>query len=159
MVKLELNDTVTREIGKAGEFTVNLADMPEASLQYIFAYGLKQVLADAHSQAKNADEAKAMTGKKLDALMRGEFRVSSSRTSDPVMAEAKRLANVEFKKYSKNAVEAAVAKLKAKDESFTEADCIAAIKQALVAKMKPQAEQNVAALKAISEGLDLDDLV
>ena len=35
-----------------------------------------------------------MTAKKLDALMRGEFRVSSGRTSDPVLAEAKRLAKI-----------------------------------------------------------------
>ena len=92
MAHIQIDDTLAMEIGKAGAFTINVADMPEAARQYVFKYGLRQCLADAHSAAKSDDERKAMTWKKLDALMRGEFRVASGRTSDPILAEAKRMA-------------------------------------------------------------------
>jgi ABC-type Zn uptake system ZnuABC Zn-binding protein ZnuA len=143
---INLPTSVSREFGKAGLIEVNLAEMPLNALEYIFAYGLKQVLTDAHSTAKTPDEAKAMTGKKLDALMRGEVRMQSSRTSDPVLAEAKRLAKVK--------IDAALkAKgIKAEAKAITEA----------VAKLAPQymeeAKRNVDAAQAASGGIDLSAL-
>ena len=146
-MQLNIDDTVTREFGKAGEFTVDLAAMPEASLAYIFAYGLKQVLTDAHSAAKSASEARGMTQKKLDALMRGEFRAASGRTSDPIKAEAKRLARL--------ALEAA---LKAKGQKATK-EAIAKAIEALVPRYMEQAKANVEAASALAGEIDLAGLV
>jgi len=146
MAQVQIDDTVTREFGKAGSFEINLAAMPEASLAYIFAYGLKQVLTDAHSAAKTPDEAKGMTGKKLDALMRGEFRVSSGRTSDPVRAEAKRLARV-----------AILAGLKARGMK-AEAKAIAEGVDKIADRYMDEARKNVEAAGKVAEGLDLTAL-
>ena len=148
-MQLNLETTVTREIGKAGEMTINLGEMPETSLQYIFAYGLKQVLADAHSAAKTPEEARALSQKKLEALMRGEFRASSGRTSDPVLAEAKRLARA--------ALEAA---LKAKGQKLANVEkaAVADAVSKLVPRYMDEARAIVEKAKEASAGLDLESL-
>jgi len=138
-----------REIGKAGMMEINLAKMPEASLTYIFNYGLKQVLADAHSAAKTGDEAKALSEKKLEALYEGTLRASSGRTSDPVLAEAKRLA--------KAAIEAG---LKAKGKKLKDVE-VKAVADA-VAKLAPQymdkAREIVAKAQEAAGAVDLGSL-
>lgn len=93
-INITVANIATVTCGNAGSFAVNLESMPQASLDYIFAYGLKQCLSDARSAAKSADEAKGMVQKKLDALLAGTIRVAGSRTTDPVGQEAKRLARL-----------------------------------------------------------------
>lgn len=134
---------VSREFGKAGMLDVKLEEMPTAALEYILAYGLKQVLTDAHSSAKTPDEAKALTEKKLAALMRGEVRMQSSRTSDPVLAEAKRLA--------KAAIEAAMKAKGIKAEAKAIADAVAKI----APNYMEEARKRVEAAAKASTGLDL----
>lgn len=61
--------------------------------EYIFSYGLKQILNDAGSAAKTAEEKLAMAEKKLQAMYDGTIRTAGSRASvDPVKAEAERMA-------------------------------------------------------------------
>lgn len=77
-------------IAKTHEIVVNTERFSDHVRQYIFDYGLKQVLNDAGSTGKNADEKLAMANKKLDALYAGEVR--QARESDPVRAEARNMA-------------------------------------------------------------------
>lgn len=146
MAKIELNGTVEREIGKAGILSIDFDKLPQASLDYIFAYGLKQVLADAHSSAKTLEEAKALSEKKLAALYEGTIRASSGRTSDPVLAEAKRLAKAALEKALKEAGK------KATPEAMKEA----VIK--LMPRWMDEARANVRAAKQAAGGLDLTGL-
>jgi hypothetical protein len=150
MAKFEINLdgelSHEREIGKAGMIAIDLAKMPAESLAYIFGYGLKQVLADAHSAAKDAETAKQLSLKKLDALYEGKIRASSGRTSDPVLAEAKRLA--------KAAIEAA---LKAKKQT-AEAKAITEAVAKLAPNYMEKARENIEAAKELSSGIDLANL-
>lgn len=78
-----------KKIGKALE--VDVANMPEVSLQHVFNYGLRQLLNDAMASAgDDAAKAEAQAKERLANLMSGTLR--ASRESDPVAAEAKRLA-------------------------------------------------------------------
>ncbi len=146
MVKLELAATVEKEIGKAGVMTIDLAAMPDESLNYIFMYGLKQVLADAHSQAKTKDEATAMSEKKLAALYEGKFRVSSSRTSDPVLKEAKRLAGI--------ALDGALAAKGLSRKDKTKEEITKAI-EALAPRFMEKAAANVAENASLLDGIEI----
>lgn len=63
-------------------------------LEYIFAYGLKQVLNDAGSAGKDADQKRDMAIVKLDALYNGELRKAreAGEPTDPIGKEAYRIA-------------------------------------------------------------------
>lgn len=52
---------------------ITAADIADGMAQRIFDYGLKQVIADAASQATNAADATAMMAKKLDAIRNGTW--------------------------------------------------------------------------------------
>lgn len=89
----------TINIGKSIEIDVDFAAMPQAALDHILYIGARNVLMDSHAsitRESNPDDlteaATAMAMKKLDALMRGEVRVQSTREGDPVRAEAIRMA-------------------------------------------------------------------
>lgn len=62
--------------------------------EYIFAYGLKQVLNDAGSAGKSPDQKRDMALVKLDALYNGELRKAREpgQSADPVAKEAWRIA-------------------------------------------------------------------
>lgn len=131
----------TVSCGNAGEYPVDITALPAASLEYIFAYGLKQVLNDARSSAAKvaeeegldvADVARAMVQKKLDALLSGDIRATSGRTSDPVAREAKRLANETLKARK-------IKRDQLTDEQYTK----------LVARFMDQAKANVAATASL----------
>ena len=80
-------------IGKTGKsVTVDYAKMPQASLDHVFAYGIRQILNDARASAKTEAEAEAMTAKRLDNLMSGTLRASPVREGNPVRARALELA-------------------------------------------------------------------
>lgn len=61
-------------IAKVHTLVVDPSRFNSDVLEYIFAYGLKQVLNDAGSAGKNADQKRDMALVKLDALYNGELR-------------------------------------------------------------------------------------
>ena len=77
-------------IAKTHTLTVDDSKLAEHVREYVFAYGLKQVLNDAGSQGKTPEQKFGMAEKKLDALLRGE--IAATRESDPVTARAKAIA-------------------------------------------------------------------
>lgn len=86
-------------IGKTITMSVDTDKLPKAAMDHVIYIGLRNILMDAHASAtkdEHGDEyvtiARAMSEKKLAALMAGEVRVSGSREGDPVRAEALRLA-------------------------------------------------------------------
>lgn len=92
-------------IGKGITLSVDESKLPANALQHVIYIGLRNVLMDAHASITTetnpndlADVAKAVSEKKLAALMAGEVRVSSAREGDPVKAEAIRIASDMVKK-------------------------------------------------------------
>lgn len=91
MTKINLNsEAVTISLGKAGEIQVEVAKLleSEAVVQYIFNYGLKQMLNDVHASEKDPAAKIGLSQKKLDSLYRGE--VAQQRVGgggDPVKRE------------------------------------------------------------------------
>lgn len=93
--------TTTVNVGKSINIEIDFTTMPQAALDHILYIGARNILMDSHASI-TADEypdadarqeaAGAMVQKKLDALMRGEVRVQSTREGDPVRAEALRMA-------------------------------------------------------------------
>jgi hypothetical protein len=77
--------------------TVRPQDMPEASLNRIFAYGLQRIVNDACAGAKDDEEATSLANKKLENLYAGLLRASGTREGDPIKAEALRIALVKVK--------------------------------------------------------------
>lgn len=61
-------------IAKTHEVLIDAGHFNDDVLTYIFNYGLKQVLNDAGSAGKNADQKRDMALVKLDALYNGELR-------------------------------------------------------------------------------------
>lgn len=86
--------------------TVDTDKMPEAAIAYATRYGFIQCIADAASGAEKtatetgvpvADVTRELMQRKIDALLRGDIRVGSARTADPVKAEAIRIATEKVK--------------------------------------------------------------
>lgn len=86
-------------IGKGIELDVDFSAMPKNALEHLLYIGARNVLMDAHAgvnakaQPELSDEdivaqSRAISEKKLAALMSGEVRVQSTREGDPVRAEA-----------------------------------------------------------------------
>lgn len=100
-------DKTTVSIGEAGEIEVKANNFNTAVTQYIFQYGLKQMLNDVHAgetKAKTADDATrkanklALVEKKLASLYAGEVaqaRVGS--TGSPVEREMRAMAEADLK--------------------------------------------------------------
>lgn len=134
-------------VGKGLEIEIDFTAMPQAAIDHIMYIGARNVLMDSHAsittdEYPDADArqaaAEAMVQKKLDALMQGIVRVSTSREGDPVRAEAKRMATAivtakikaagkKIKDYTTDAINGAVAKL---------------ITPELLAQAKARVEQN-----------------
>jgi hypothetical protein len=83
-------------IAKTHTVEVNRAKLEAHVQEFIWAYGLKQVLNDAGSAGKTPEEKLAMAQKKLDALYAGQ--IGTTRTSDPVAARAKAIAKDKLNK-------------------------------------------------------------
>jgi hypothetical protein len=81
-------------IAKLHTLQVDVAQFNDDVLTYLFNYGLKQVLNDAGSAGKSADEKLAMAETKLAALYAGELRKQreAGEPADPVGKEAFRIA-------------------------------------------------------------------
>ena len=75
IMKVELNaNKVMIGLGKAGEIEVDIAKLAasEAVVNYVFNYGLKQMLNDVHASEKDLAAKVGLSQKKLDSLYRGE---------------------------------------------------------------------------------------
>lgn len=87
----------TINIGKDLTIDVDFDALPANALQHLLAIGARNVLMDAHASITKdepdfAAKSLAVAEKKLAALMSGEVRVSSTRETDPVKAEALKIA-------------------------------------------------------------------
>lgn len=94
-ISIDTPETVQVQLGKkAGSVThsVRVADLPQLSLNHIFAYGLRQILNDAMASAESESEAQGMVQKRLDNLLAGTLRASPVREGDPVRKRALELA-------------------------------------------------------------------
>jgi hypothetical protein len=76
---------------------VEFSTLPEEAQLHIIEYGLRQNLNDRVAGEADADIGMALINKRLASLGAGDFRSTGGRESDPVMAEAKRLASVAVK--------------------------------------------------------------
>lgn len=130
----------TINLGSAGELAINVDDLPEVAREYIFAYGLKQILNDAHAsvtKVTHPDEAKRNAAKveaaqaRWDRLVSGEIRASRA-SGDPIEREMRNLAERavkdrirqagrKLKEFEAEALEAATTKfLEANDKALRE---------------------------------------
>lgn len=90
---------ITISLGKGGSITVDvekLQAMPQVA-EYIFNYGLKQMLNDVHAGEKEASAKLGLSQKKLDSLYRGEVAQSRESGGDPVAREMKAMAESDLK--------------------------------------------------------------
>lgn len=88
-------------------------------ITHVFNYGLKQMLNDAAASGKTDDEKVGLFTKKLEAMYEGTLR--AARESDPIAAEARRIATDFVKrktdhKAGSDAFKAAVAKAMADEK-------------------------------------------
>ena len=95
-MNVKLDDSVRSiGLGKAGEISVDVARLCEhdAVVNYIFNYGLKQMLNDVHAGEKDAATKIGLSQKKLDSLYRGEVAQARATTSgDRIEREMQRVA-------------------------------------------------------------------
>ena len=98
-MQVNLDDT-TRVIslGKGGEIAVDVAKLAEhpAVVNYIFNYGLKQILNDVHASEKDAEAKLGLSQKKLDSLYRGEVAQARATSSGDKLAREMRLVATEI---------------------------------------------------------------
>lgn len=147
MTNISFDTTVNSvKIGSAGEVAVDPAKFNGEVLSHIFTYGLKQILNDTRSAEKDADKAMALVEKKLAALYAGTLRASGERETDPVKAEAKKIAT---------GMVTAALKKKGIDKAKLAEGKFAELVKAYAAKpeVMATAKANVEATK----GLDMDD--
>lgn len=106
-------------LGKIGHsVTVKTERFSDEVITHIFNYGLKQMLNDAAASGKTDDEKVGLFTKKLEAMYEGTLR--AARESDPIAAEARRIAADWLKrkgvKPSDDGYKAALAKASADDK-------------------------------------------
>lgn len=94
-----MTKTLEVSLGKAGNITVDV-DKLQASpavVEYIFNYGLKQMLNDVHASEKDLKAKIGLSQKKLDSLYRGEVAQSRASGGDPVAREMTAMAEIDLK--------------------------------------------------------------
>lgn len=139
-------ETATVKIGNAGEIAVQMARFNEEVLAHVFNYGLKQILNDTRSAEKDSDKAMALVEKKLQALYEGKVRAAGERETDPVRAEARKIAT--------GKLDALLRGRKIKKEDLAEGLYAAKVKELMgKTEIMELAKANVEAAK----GLSVDD--
>lgn len=151
--------STTVNVGKSINVEIDFPTMPQAALDHILYIGVRNILMDSHASI-TADEypdgnarqeaASAMVQKKLDALMRGEVRVQSTREGDPVRAEAKRMATAQ--------IAAKLKKAGRKIADVERAALNAAIDKLLTPELLAQAKARVDETRAVGADETLADL-
>lgn len=100
-MQVNLDDTTrTIGLGKGGEIVVDVAKLAasDAVVNYIFNYGLKQMLNDVHASEKDAKAKLGLSQKKLDSLYRGEVAQARATSSGDKLAREMRLVATEIVK-------------------------------------------------------------
>lgn len=85
-------------IGKGITLEVDSDALPPNVLEHVIRIGLRNILMDSHASITEesnprdrVEVSRAMSLKKLEAMLNGDLRVAGTRESDPVRAEAMRL--------------------------------------------------------------------
>lgn len=147
---------ITISLGKGGSITVDvekLQAMPQVA-EYIFNYGLKQMLNDVHAGEKEASAKLGLSQKKLDSLYRGEVAQSREAGGDPIAREMKAMAESDLKAKIK-ALGKQVGKIDKKVFAELVAKQVAANEEAY----RKAAEAKLAIKpKGIEAGISLEDL-
>lgn len=163
-----MTNTVQISLGKGGSIEVDIDRLHEskAVTNYIWLYGLKQMLNDVHASEKNAAAKKGLSQKKLDSLYRGEVAQARASGGDPVAREMRAMAiedikkqlaglGKKFKSFSKESIEKAIAaKLEKNDASYRKA---AEAKLAIKPEAVELDEELLAMLDGEPEGDESDD--
>ncbi len=135
-IQINFNDETVALPKAKQSVAVDVKAMPQAALDHVFAYGLRQILNDAMASAKTPEEAKAFADKRLANLMSGTLRASPTRTGDPIEDEARRIARQKIetairaagkkvKDFDAEWFKGRVAELLAKDPAIREAAKVA----------------------------------
>lgn len=149
----------TINVGKSINIEVDFTSMPQAALDHILYIGARNILMDSHAsitaeEYPNGDQRQAAAGamvqKKLDALMSGIVRVSSSREGDPIRAEALRMAT--------DIVKAKIRKAGKKVAGYEAKAIRAAAEKLVTADLLAQAKARVEQTRAVETTDDLADL-
>lgn len=156
-IHVYLDDT-TRVIGlgKGGEIEVDVIRLAEhdAVINYIFNYGLKQMLNDVHASEKDAKAKWGLSQKKLDSLYRGEVAQARATTSgDRIEREMQKIA-VEVLKAKLPAVGTSWGKL-AKE---AQTKLVARYLETHGDEARKIAEVRLAAANSAKDSLSLEDL-
>ena len=87
-------------LGKGGEITVDVSRLAahDAVINYIFNYGLKQMLNAVHASEKDANAKLGLSQKKLDSLYRGEVAQARATSSGDRLQREMRLVATEIVK-------------------------------------------------------------
>lgn len=109
-MNITIPDTITIPLGRAsiyGTLDVPVTKLPPHVLDYVFNYGVRQVLNDAMAQKKDdegnelpKDQIRAKAEKRLDNMLAGNLRLQreSAEPVDPIEAEAHSLAKAQLTK-------------------------------------------------------------
>lgn len=86
-------------LGKGGEIKVDISKLEAfpSVVEYVFNYGLKQMLNDVHASEKDAKAKLGLAQKKLDSLYRGEVAQARVGGGDPVAREMRAMAEGDIK--------------------------------------------------------------
>ena len=122
-----------------------------ATREYIWAYGMRQALADSYASAQTPDEFDAKLRQRHDAIMKGTMGLRSvAQPKNPVETEMKRLATLRVKAAATaKGWKLTKEKLAAYVESLLERDA---------EELRTKAEANLAEVAEAAQGDDLDDL-
>lgn len=153
MSQMDMNKVISVGLGKAGAIDVDLAKLAksQAVMEYVFHYGLKQMLNDVHASEKDAAAKLGLSQKKLDSLYRGEIaqaRVGGG--GDEVAREMRKLAEAELK--------AKLAKLGRKLKDFSKDQLqagVEALLKANEAEYRKTAEAKLALKPAAAKDVDI----
>lgn len=151
-----MTKTLEVSLGKAGSIVVDVAKLEKspAVMEYIFNYGLKQMLNDVHASEKDAAAKLGLSQKKLDSLYRGEVAQARVSGGDPVKREMRAMAEEDVK----NAARAAGMKLSAIDKKKL-AEIIEAQMAKNEAKYRKAAEAKLAIKVEAAPVMDLAELL
>ncbi len=97
-ITITVPDTIVVSKRDGAECKADITAWPENSLAAAFVNGVSQLIRDASSAAKNAKESAELMAKKHDALVAGEVRVHSARTTDEIGKFARTLAEAALRK-------------------------------------------------------------
>lgn len=149
-------ETFVAGIKKTAMRFEGVGDLPQVSLDRVFAYGLQQLLNDAAASAKDEVEAHDMAQARWDNLLAGIVRAARGPTGDPVAREAMKIAIGKVKVHPKYVAWLAASSLKPADKLATDKLADLAKVYATREDIIETAKANVAKVADIE--IDEDDL-